>query len=176
MIRRANQSDVEKVAEIYLRIHSFEQQGRLSTGWLPGVYPVKATAQAALDRDELFVYERDGAVLASAIINKRQVDVYSSGQWNIPAPDDKVMVLHTLNVDPFHRSEGIGREFVEFYENFAFENGCTALRMDTNAKNTAARGFYKKLGYSEIGIVPCVFNEIPDVQLVLLEKTCERQI
>lgn len=48
--------------------------------------------------------------------------------------------------------------------------------MDTNAKNTAARGFYKKLGYSEIGIVPCVFNGIPDVQLVLLEKACERQI
>ena len=29
---------------------------------------------------------------------------------------------------------------------------------------------YKKLGYKEIGIVPVVFNGIPDVGLVLLEK------
>ena len=44
------------------------------------------------------------------------------------------------------------------------------LRMDTNAKNENARRFYKKLGYSEVGIVPCVFNGIDGVNLVLLEK------
>ena len=42
--------------------------------------------------------------------------------------------------------------------------------MDTNARNVAARGLYKKLGYKGIGIVPTEFNGIPDVQLVLLEK------
>lgn len=29
---------------------------------------------------------------------------------------------------------------------------------------------YKKLGYKEISIVPTVFNGIPDVMLVILEK------
>ena len=29
---------------------------------------------------------------------------------------------------------------------------------------------YKKLGYREIAVVPTVFNGIPDVNLVLLEK------
>lgn len=28
----------------------------------------------------------------------------------------------------------------------------------------------KMLGYEEVGIVPCVFNGIPNVQLVCLEK------
>lgn len=36
---------------------------------------------------------------------------------------------------------------------------------------TQPRALYKKLGYQEIGIVPTVFNDIPDVQLVLIEKT-----
>ena len=40
----------------------------------------------------------------------------------------------------------------------------------SNARNAAARGLYKKLGYKGIGIVPTEFNGIPDVQLVLLEK------
>lgn len=42
--------------------------------------------------------------------------------------------------------------------------------MDTNARNAAARRLYAGLGYWEAGIVPCVFNGIPDVQLVCLEK------
>jgi len=42
--------------------------------------------------------------------------------------------------------------------------------MDTNSRNLRARAMYKKLGYREIGIVPCVFNGIEGVQLVLLEK------
>ena len=29
---------------------------------------------------------------------------------------------------------------------------------------------YEKLGYREIAVVPTVFNGIPDVQLVLIEK------
>ena len=35
---------------------------------------------------------------------------------------------------------------------------------------TVARAMYKKHGYDEIGIVPTVFNGIPGINLVLLEK------
>lgn len=42
--------------------------------------------------------------------------------------------------------------------------------MDTNERNSRARAMYVKLGYKEIGIVPTVFNGIPGVGLVLLEK------
>lgn len=40
----------------------------------------------------------------------------------------------------------------------------------TYERNTNARSFYKKLGYHERGILPCLFNGIPDVKLVMLEK------
>ena len=60
--------------------------------------------------------------------------------------------------------------FVTAYEQYALEKGCSYLRMDTNAVNQTARILYRHLGYEEIGIVPCVFNGIPDVQLVCLEK------
>ncbi len=42
--------------------------------------------------------------------------------------------------------------------------------MDTNELNQNARSFYKKLGYNEAGILPCVFNGIPGIKLVMLEK------
>ncbi len=80
------------------------------------------------------------------------------------------MVLHTLVVSPKENGHGYGTKFVAFYENYAREQGCRYLRMDTNEKNKATRMLYKKLGYEEIGIVPCKFNGIPGVQLVCLKK------
>ena len=40
----------------------------------------------------------------------------------------------------------------------------------SGAKNAAARRLYQKPGYAEPDIVPCIFNGIPNVQQVLLEK------
>ena len=99
-ICKAEKKDIDAVAAIYAHIHEQERTGKVTIGWLPGIYPVRGTAEAALAR----------------------------------------------------------------------ENGCTVLRMDTNAKNAAARRLYQKLGYAESDIVPCIFNGIPNVQLVLLEK------
>ncbi|MBR6653148.1 MAG: GNAT family N-acetyltransferase, partial [Oscillospiraceae bacterium] len=76
----------------------------------------------------------------------------------------------TLVVDPTEYKKGVGRSFVDYYEQMARDMECTVLRMDTNERNNRARRLYKRLGYREAGIVPCVFNGIPDVMLVCLEK------
>ena len=81
-----------------------------------------------------------------------------------------MLVFHTLAVDPTQHKKGIGAEFVRYYEDVAREMNCRVLRMDTNAKNIIARKFYPKLGYREADSVPPVFNGIPEVDLVLLEK------
>lgn len=170
MIRKATESDIPAVAEIYAHILANEDPAKPATGWLKGVYPVEATARAALGRDDLFVCIEDGKVVASAIINRTQVDVYADCKWSLECEDDEVMVLHTLTVEPACAGRGIGRKFVAFYEDYAREHNCKALRIDTNAVNITARGLYSKLGYTEVGIVPCVFNGIPNVMLVCMEK------
>ena len=170
MIRPATHNDIDAVTDIYDRIHRMEQDGLVRIGWMPAVYPVRATAEAALGRNDLFVYEQDGRVVASAIINQHQLPEYEHGQWIYPASDDEVMVLHTLTVDPDCKGRGIGRSFVAYYEEYARQNGCTVLRLDTNVVNRIARRMYPSLGYWEAGIVPCDFNGIPDIELVLFEK------
>lgn len=168
--RKAQPCDIAAIAEIYSEIHTEQEQGRNFVGWIRGVYPTEKTARLSLERGDLFVAEEHGAVLGAAIINKLQVDVYENANWENPAPEDKVMVLHTLVISPKAARSGCGTGFVRFYEQYALENGCPFLRLDTNAKNERARAMYRKLGYSEIGVVPCVFNGIEGVNLVLLEK------
>lgn len=43
-------------------------------------------------------------------------------------------------------------------------------------KNKIARNLYKSLGYEEIDIIPCVFNGLEGVNLVLIEKYLKNNI
>lgn len=169
-IRKAEIGDIPQIAEIYDSIHTEDEAGRLSVGWQRGVYPVKATAEAALSRNELYVGEENGTLIGSAVLNHVQLDCYREGTWAFPARKAQVFVMHTLAIDPAHSKNGYGRAFVRFYETLAAENGCLALRIDTQEKNTAARKLYQSCGFREAGLIPCEFNGIPGVSLVLLEK------
>lgn len=169
-IRKAAAADLDAVARVYEHVHDVEEAGSAQVGWVRGVYPVRATAEAALERGDLFVEEADGAVVGTAVLNQLQVDVYAGAPWQYDAPDDQIMVLHTLAVDPLSGKRGLGRAFAAFYEQYARAQGCRYLRIDTNAKNANARRFYAGLGYREIAVRPCTFNGIGGVDLVLLEK------
>lgn len=170
VFRTANAADIPAIVEIYEQIHTEEEAGRTSIGWIRGVYPTEKTAEASLQRGDLFVVENEGIVVGTAIINQLQVDVYEGAAWEFPAEDSEVMVLHTLVISPRAFHKGYGKAFVKFYEDYALSQNCPYLRMDTNARNLRARTMYRKMGYREIAIVPCVFNGMEDVQLVLLEK------
>lgn len=170
MFRKATADDIDAIAAIYQRIHAEEEAGRSSTGWLRDVYPVRATAEQAVALGDMFVDEREDGILACGRINREQVDVYADVPWQYEAGEEQVMVLHTLVVDPAAKGKGLGSAFVGFYEQYARDNGCPCLRIDTNQRNLRARALYARLGYREAAIMPCEFNGIPGVGLVCLEK------
>lgn len=170
IIRKAEARDLEAIESIYNKILLKEEEGEVTIGWKRGIYPRRETAEAALKREDMFVIEDDGAFVGAGVINKEQVDVYEKAKWKYSAEDSEVMVLHTLVIDPDKSGMGYGKRFVDFYEDYARENGCKYLRMDTNEKNKAARSLYTKLGFNEIDCLPCIFNGLEGVNLILFEK------
>ena len=170
MFRKASMADLDAISAIYSDIHTEIEAGRASIGWIRSIYPTRATAQASIENGDMYVMEENGVILAAGRINQHQGPEYDQAVWSFDAAPDKVLVLHTLVVSPQYKGRGIGTAFVAFYEETARDMGCTALRMDTNAINTAARALYKKLGYTEACIVPTDFNGIPGVNLVCLDK------
>ena len=173
IIRKATQEDIPFIDRIYRKIHDREEAGLCTTGWKREIYPTAETARESVARGDMFVLEEDGEICAAAILNKEQVPVYYEVNWETPAEDEEVLVIHTLVVDPEMSRKGYGRGFVEYYCAMGEKLGCRTLRLDTNARNKVARAMYKSLGFRESGIVPCRFNGIPDVDLVCLEKTVE---
>jgi len=170
LIRKAQPGDIPGVTSIYEHIHDEEEAGRVVIGWNRKIYPTEHTALEAFYKEELFVLEDHGCIVATAKINQEQVPEYANVSWEYDAPDEEIMVLHTLVVDPFKARKGYGKQFIEFYEQYALENECKYLRIDTNERNARARQMYAKLGYKEVGIVDCTFNGIEGVHLVCLEK------
>ena len=171
MFRKATLNDINKIEEIYNKAHTQEEQGLTATGWQREIYPTRETAEKSVNAGEMFVMETGGKIVACGRINKEQVDVYADVEWSVDAPDDEVMVLHTLVVDSDCKKKGYGTQFISFYEKYSLENGCRYLRIDTNERNIQARSLYKKLGYTEKAIIKCVFNGIEGVGLVCIEKT-----
>lgn len=168
--RKAHSTDIERIWEIYLENHIAEEEGEAVIGWNRNIYPTRKTAEDALSRDDLFVLEDETGVMGTAIINQEQMDVYPLGNWQFQVSDEEVMVLHTLVISTKASGKGYGKKFVDFYEQYAQKHGCPYLRMDTNERNVRARAMYEKLGYKEIGIVPCTFHSMTGINMVLLEK------
>lgn len=125
-IRPATADDLPRIEEIYDAIHTAEETGAASVGWARGVYPTRATAQAALDDGALFVLEDDGVLVAAGRIDQVQVPVYAQVPWQYTAPPEQVLVLHTLVVDPTIARHGYGTQFVRFYARRAHAAGSSA--------------------------------------------------
>ena len=64
-IRKADAADLDAVVRVYEHVHDAEEAGPAQVGWVRGVYPVRSTAEAALERGDLFVEEADGAVVGT---------------------------------------------------------------------------------------------------------------
>lgn len=170
MFRKATAADIDRITEIYDRIHTEEEAGRTTIGWVRSIYPTRKTAEDAVSIGEMFVQVINGEIVAAAKINQQEVAEYANATWQYPAPPERIMVLHTLVVDPAQSGKGYGKRFVAFYEEYALKMECPYLRMDTNIKNQKARAMYKNLGYTEVSVVDSFFNGIAGVKLVCLEK------
>lgn len=169
-IRQGTKTDLAAMDSFYARIHTAEENGLIATGWIRGMYPVVDTAIRAYEKGELFVLLLEGVLRGAASLNREQHETYGQGDWLYGDDPAKVMVMHTLAIDPEFAGQGLGKAFLRYYAEYALKNGCPCLRLDTNKINIPARKFYKKHGFREAGLVETEFNGIPGVELVLLEN------
>lgn len=62
---------------------------------------------------------------------------------------DKAAEVASLVIDDAHRGNGIGQALMESAEQWARMQGCSVLRLRSNAVRTRAHSFYTRLGYEQ---------------------------
>lgn len=176
MIRKATQADLDAVEAIYEAVLDREEAtGCRWTNWERGVYPCRATAEAALAAGTLYVAEEAGGVLACANLNQVQPPEYAKIPWTVPARPREVLVIHTLCVHPAAAKGGLGRRFVAYAEGLGVGRGCRAMRLDTYEGNAPAAAFYPKLGYRLAGATEFFFEGFRRETLLCFEKDLTRR-
>lgn len=114
--------------------HYFAELGeRFPSGFDPVAY---GTSSAAADEHQRFVLAtRDGTTIGCGALRPL---------------GDGVAEIKRMWVDPHARGLGLGRRLLAHLESLAVDDGCRAIRMDTNASLTEAISLYERTGYRRI--------------------------
>jgi ribosomal protein S18 acetylase RimI-like enzyme len=66
---------------------------------------------------------------------------------------DDVAHLNLLAVAPRHRRQGLGSQMMEWLTATAVEAGVFRINLEVRSQNEAARTFYQRLGFDQLGVV-----------------------
>ena len=110
--------------------------------------------QAAVAATHGFVSSADKAEIAVIV---REQYLPSAPLWVIVDAADRPLgfmgmtgsMMDSLFIDPEHTGRGLGRAMVDHARSLT-----SGLRVDVNAQNMAAVGFYHRLGFREVGRSP----------------------
>jgi [ribosomal protein S18]-alanine N-acetyltransferase len=66
---------------------------------------------------------------------------------------DDAAHLNLLAVSPEHRRQGLGSQLMEWLTKTAIEAGVFRINLELRAQNEAAKIFYARLGFDQLGVV-----------------------
>lgn len=141
MLELAKPSDREAINALARQVHA------LHVAWRPDVfrmveelYPVERFERAVAEK-QLYVARRYGIPIGYAAVILRH--------YNWPGVvDRKVLMLDEFCVDESSRGRGIGKQMMEDIKALAREMGCGDIQLGVYAQNSAAIGFYERMGMS----------------------------
>lgn len=154
MIQKAVMKDADLIEDAYNEHFQYEQEHTAFTVFKKGVYPTKEVAERAIHAGTLFVYEENGMIGGSMIVDKIQPIEYAAIPWKRSFSENEVVVIHLLMVRPSMSGKGIATSLINHAAALAKENNCKALRLDTGSQNIPAVSLYQKNGFEIVASAP----------------------
>lgn len=154
MIRKAILDDIDLIDDAYNEHFKYEAEHKAYTVFKKGVYPTRTNVKCAINTETMFVYEKNGNIDGSIIIDKVQPCEYAGISWKGHFSNDEVMVIHLLMVRPSMSGKGIATSLIEYAVELAKTNNCKTLRLDTGSQNIPAVSLYKRNGFEVVAKAP----------------------
>ncbi len=154
MIRKAVLNDIALIEDTYDEHFQYEIDHEAFTVFRKGVYPTRRDAEQAVKSGTMFVYEKNGDIGGSIIVDKVQPIEYANIHWRGTFSKDEVMVIHLLMVRPSMSGKGIASSFIKYAVELAREANCKTLRLDTGSQNIPAVSLYEKNGFEIVASGP----------------------
>jgi len=117
-------------------------------------YPALENIKQDIEDRTLYGYYENGKCLGAVCISTFQDEEYKEINWK--GPDENVIVIHRLAVNPDSQAKGIARLLMDFAEEYARKEKHSAIRLDSYSQNKRALKFYENRGYQKRG--ECFFT------------------
>ena len=155
MVRKATEKDIAAIAELYDKVIDYQNANGGYMSWIKNVYPTAKTAQDALLLETLYVFDENGFVRGSVILDCLQPAEYDKLPWQTKTIDADALIIHTLCVDPDYMGIGIASAMLTYSKELARSLNCASIRLATKSINTIAISLYEKNGFTTVG-----FNKV----------------
>ena len=163
-IRRINKEEIDKVMEVINDAKAFLKLQ--SKQWQQG-YPNVNSMMNDINKGNLFgVYENgELTCLAALIIGIEPTYVNMiEGKWNVEV-SNKDLVIHRIAVSEKYRGKGFAKKLMNFAYEYAKENACLSIKVDTHRVNKPMQELLLKHGYNYQGIIDLNRNEEDQLRL-----------
>lgn len=158
VIEKGAPKDIDELTALYDELNDYFAATKNYAGWIKGVYPVRETAVQGIQEETLFVLRMDNAIAGTVILNHKPEEAYHQAKWRVDADYSDIIVIHTLAVHPRFMKKGVGVALMNFAKQYATEQNCKAIRLDTSVDNLPAIALYERLGYHYVGTVDLGLN------------------
>lgn len=148
MIRKGIPKDIIQAAQVLEEVKAY----MLNIGidqW-DQEYPNRIVLTQDIGREEAFIYEEQGELLAYMALNEKCDQEYAELNWKTATP---FVVIHRLYVKPSVQGKGISSKMIKYADQFALENKYQSIRFDAFSLNETANAVHIKKGYASVGTV-----------------------
>jgi len=157
ILRQTTIPEVEVVMDIiddgkaYLKSEGIDQ-------WQHG-YPNAKTIQQDIHDGQAYVLEKNGEIIATAMISFLGEETYASIEGPGWLADVPYAVLHRVAVASDLKGQGIAAALIAKTEELCQQKGITSIRIDTHEKNASMQQLLKKTGFVYCGIIHLIPGE-----------------
>lgn len=152
-IEKGTVSDISELETLYDNLNDYLSANINYPGWIKGIYPVRDTAEKAIEEGSLYVLRKGNIIAGSIILNHEPETAYYNVKWGIDVTYDKIFVVRTLVVHPCFMKQGIAKKLMDFAKELAVLANIKAIRLDVSVDNTPAINLYEQSGYTYVGTV-----------------------
>ena len=129
-------------------------------------YPTKQSFIDDINNNDLFVLKLENKIIGCVCASFDMDEFYKQIVWETSSK--KNIYLHRLAIHPDYQGQGFAKYVMDYIENYAKENGCLSVRLDTFSLNKKNNYLYSKLGYKKLGKI--YFRDQSDMPFNCYEK------
>lgn len=152
-IKKGTSHDIDDIEELYNVLNDALEKGVNYPGWKKGVYPIRDDAEQGIENGTLYVAVLKDNIVGTIILNHEPEEAYKEIKWGFEFDYSDVFVVHTFLVHPEYKQRGVGKQLMDFAEQYAKDTKIKSIRLDVYEGNLPAIQLYKKCGFQYKGNV-----------------------